>query len=194
MRGGEQTLDVVVRGKDGLSLNLSAARLAEDRLSLVGVLIDREVPLPVNVTIEAAFAPEFVEGAHVRRTSEWLFAANETEISFGWEVETHELPDGFALQDARVWSDQQKDVRAFAIEDLAATIGIGLGVAVGGFLYWRHEKVRVEERKHAEEIWQRCLEAGGKPSWHAAIEGEASLGSNGLPKFTSRVNFDVDCN
>jgi hypothetical protein len=193
MRDGEQTLDVVVRGEDGLALNLSAARLAEDRLNLVGVLIDREIPFPVNVAIEAAYAPEFVEGAHVRRASEWLFVADETEISFGWEVETHDLPNGFALQDAQVWSDQQ-DVRAFAIEDLAATVGIGLGVAVGAFLYWRHEKVRVEERERAEALWRRCLEAGGKPSWHVSVEGEASLGSNGLPKFTSRTNFDVDCN
>jgi hypothetical protein len=192
VRGGEQTLDIVVRGDEGLSLNLSAAQLAESRLGLAGALVDREIPSLVKFTINAAFAPEFVEGAHIQRDTKWVVLIDEAEISFGWNVERYELPDGYVLQDARVWNGEQ-EIRAFAIEDLAATIGIGLAVAVGGLLFWRQERVRIQERTRAEKMWNQCLDAGKNPSWHVAIEGGAALGPDGLPTFTSRADYRVDC-
>jgi hypothetical protein len=192
MRRGEQTLDIVARDDEGLSLNLSAARLATDGLTLVGTLVDREIQPVVNITMAAAFAPEFVEGAHVQRDTRWVVTIDEAEISFGWTVEKHELPGEYVLQDARAWNGE-REIRAFAIEDLAAAIGIGLAMAVGGLFYWRQERVRIQERTRAEKMWQQCLEAGKSPSWHATIEGGAALGFDGVPTFTSRADYRVTC-
>jgi hypothetical protein len=94
MRDGQQSMDVVVRSEDGLSLLLGAAQISEDRLLLVGTLIDPESPPRADTTIQVAVAPELAAGAHVQRVSDLTVLIDEAESLLHWEVETRELADG----------------------------------------------------------------------------------------------------
>lgn len=191
MRGDRQSLDLVVRSEDGLSLVLGASEVAENRLVLVGTLVDPESPPRVDATIQVAFARELIEGAHVPRVTDILLVVDEVETLLTWEVETRELGDGYALQDARVASSAGA-MRAFAIEDLAASAGVGIAVGIAGLLVWRNHRREKWAREEANRKWEQCLKAGRSPSWVYTVEDEAALEARG-PRITSRARYAVRC-
>ncbi len=184
MRGEYQSLDLVVGSGDGLSLVLSAAQLTE-RLVLVGALVDPEAPPHVETSIEVDFAPELTEGSHVRRDATWILEVAGSEGSFTWQVESRELLDGYVLQDPRVRGDLG-ELRVFAFEDLAATVGVGLAVAPGAVYLWLKERRLDEASEEANAKWQECLAAGRTPSWVFGVQDEASLDPTGLPRLKLR--------
>jgi hypothetical protein len=103
-----------------------------------------------------------------------MFEIDGTEIPFSWEVERHELGDGYVLRDARVHSDAGGELRAFAIEDIAASVGIGIAAAAGVVFGWR---VLGERRAAAEarKLWDDCIARGGSPSWSYDVVDEVGV-------------------
>ena len=192
MRDGKQSLDLLVRGEDGPSLHLTASDISVNHLTLVGTLVDVEPPHRAEVTIEVVFAPDFVEGAHVQHVSDLKLVTGDVETRFHWEVENHELPDGYLLRDVRVFSDEG-EIRAFAIEDLAATVGIGLAAAVSVVIVWRSHKRAKQARIDADQKWSECLAKGCSPSWEIVVKDEAALDPEGLPTIGSSVGYRVRC-
>lgn len=67
MRNGHETLDLVVRGEEGLALTLGAASLDGERMLLVGALLDPEVPMHIGLTIRVVASEELLGGAHIPR-------------------------------------------------------------------------------------------------------------------------------
>lgn len=192
MRGDEQSLDIVVRSEDGLSLSLGAGHMDVERLVFFGTLIDPETPPPGNVTISVDIAPEFVEGAHVERVTEWTLLTDNTETSFSWEVESRELAGGYVFHDARVHAEAD-ELRAFAIEDLVASIGIGVAAGVGAFWVVRTGIREWQQSREARRLWEDCLARGGSPTWSCSVEDEAGLDTRGLLRIKSRVTPSVHC-
>jgi hypothetical protein len=167
-------LDVVVRGEDGRSVTLVAAQIEMERLVMLGTLIDPEIPVRVDTSIAVSFAPELVSGTHVQRSSELTVIMGEVESSVQWEIETRELGDGYALQDMRAWGDNEQ-FRGFAIEDLTATVGIGIAAGVGALIAWRTHKREQHAREDAERKWRSCLENGGTPTIEYGVKDEAGV-------------------
>jgi hypothetical protein len=170
---------------------LSAVQLNE-RLRLVGTLTDTEFNEPISTVIEAEFSPALIQGAHIPREATWVLDADGHELGFSWRVESVERPSGYAIQDAHVESALGQ-LRAFAIEDLATVVGVGLGVGIAGALIWLNENRLEKARKEARELWQECLAKGRKPSWAFGVTGAVSFDETGFPLFEARSSYQVKC-
>lgn len=192
MRNGRETLDLVVRAEEGLSLTLGAASLDGERMLLVGALLDRDVPMHIGLTIGVVAREELLGGAHIPRETEVALDLDGEETRFSWSVVAHDLGDGFALQDARIESEAGP-LRAFAIEDLAFLAGAGLAVAVGAGLGWDKRKREGRIRKDFEAKWQDCLERGWQPKLDCAIEDTIGLDANGMPRIRSGASYSMSC-
>ncbi|HUA73289.1 MAG TPA: hypothetical protein VL988_00865 [Solirubrobacteraceae bacterium] len=192
MRNGVETLDLVVRMGDGLSLTLGAASIDSERMLLVGALIDREVPMQIGMTISVVATGELLEGAHIERETEVALEFDGEETGFSWLVSAHDLGDGFALQDARV-ETEAGPLRAFAIEDLAFLAGAGLAVAVGAGLWWDKRKREGRIREDFGAKWRDCLERGWQPKLDCAIEDVIGLEANGTPRIRSGAGYSMSC-
>jgi len=130
-----ETLDVLVRG-GGLALSTSSSAIDLGHMVLLGALLDPDVrgpdgvPTPVSTAMNVFLSQDLVDGAHVQRESDWTPETEDGfEIRVSWVVEGRELPDGYALQDARARAGDL-DIRAFALEDLVATVGVGLAAGI----------------------------------------------------------------
>jgi len=103
-----------------------------------------------------------------------------------------ELADGYRLHDARVHTDAG-EMRAFAIEDFAATVGIGLAVAVGAVWVWRISRRGQHARDDMERLWDQCIASGGSPKVTFGGEDVAGLDINGRLEIKSGVKYSVEC-
>ncbi len=198
MRDDRQTLDIVVRGR-GLALTASAIVIEPAHLVLVGAIADSELPapngapVPVSTVMNISLDQELAGGAHVQRQTKWVLEADDIDpIIVSWQVESHELPDGYALQDARARAGDL-DIRAFAIEDLVATVGVGLAAGVAGLAVWLHHKRAETALKTAEREYRECLDAGGSPTIRFGVDDEASLTPDARLRIKSGVRYQVRC-
>ncbi len=198
MRNGSETLDVVVRG-GGLALAASSVVLDPGYLMLAGTLMDPEfrtpngAPMLVNTVMNVSLAPEFTNGAHVERQTEWTLETDDSQqIPVGWLVESRELPEGYAFHDARVRANDL-DIRAFAIEDLVATVGVGLASGIAGLALWLYHKRTESALKTAEQQFRECLEAGGLPTIRFGVEDEASITPDARFRIRSGARYEVHC-
>jgi hypothetical protein len=192
MRNGRETLDLVVRAEEGLSLTLGAASLDGERMLLVGALLDRDVPMRIGLTIAVVASDELLGGAHIPRETEVTLDLDGEETRFSWSVVAHDLGDGFALQDARIESEAGR-LRAFAIEDLAFLAGAGLAAAAGVGLWWDKRKREGRIRRDFEAKWRDCLERGWQPELDCAIEDTIGLDANGMPRIKSGASYSMRC-
>ena len=193
MRGNSGTLDVVVRGTDdGVSLTLVADHMLDNRLVLVGALVDPTVEGRVEVQIQVNVAPELAGNAHVERVTDLVLASGKDETRIAWQVESIDLGDGYILHDARMSSDEGP-IRAFAIEDLVWFVGVGLAAGVLGLIAWRSHKRDEQSTARADRQWRECLERGGTPTIEYSVAEDASLGANGLPRIGATYSVRVRC-
>lgn len=191
MRDGQETLDLVVRSEDGVALVLTAPVLTQSELVLVGALTDRALGPPVGTTIGVALSGELLEGAHIPREMRFDLVLNERDEFFEWQVETRDLGGGFRLQDARIQTELGP-LRAFAIEDLATAVGIGLAVGGALALGWLSERRNERNRKDANRKWDDCIGRGGSPRMVA--DGRAEVGIS--PKSVNLklgTRYEVEC-
>jgi hypothetical protein len=195
MRDGRESLDLAARC-DGVALTASSLLLDSRYLVFAGTIIDPEfaeptgAPTPVQVALNVSLAPEFADGAHVERETTWILEADDGQESpVSWLVESHELPDNHALQDARARVGDL-EIRAFAIEDLVMTVGVGLAVCVGGLAFWKSGK---EALRAAERQYRECLEAGGSPTIKYGVNTVASLTPDARLKIKAGVCHEVRC-
>jgi hypothetical protein len=198
MRDGVETLDIVVRG-DGYGLNVTGVQLDPAQVVLTGILIDPEIrtptgiAAPISTTIRVA-ASELIAGAHIARETEWILESDDGDFSrVSWIVEPLELPDGYALQDARVTGSDGRELRAFAIEDLAATVGVGLVAATGAVFLWLKDKQTKETRRSAEEQFKECLDSGRAASLEFDAKDEVSVDSAGRLSLKTGASYKVRC-
>jgi hypothetical protein len=192
MRGDRETVDVVVHADDFVSLNLAAARIERNRIVLRGPLIDPEIPIPVDVTIDTALSDELAEGAHVERSRGWSVEIGGEMVDVSWQVETIDLGDGFVLHDARAKSESAS-IRAFGIEDLAATLGVAAAAGIAGYLLWRSKKREEEAVRSRDAEIARCYEKGGWPEIDYGIADAASLSPERLLQLKSSGQYKVIC-
>lgn len=198
MRDGNETLDVVVRA-GGLALTASSSVLDLGHMLLLGTLLDPDfrapngAPAPVTTAIEVSLSPELVGGAHVERETEWTLEAEDgLQIDVSWLVEPLELPDGYALQDARARTSEL-DIRAFAIEDLVATVGVGLAAGIAGLVLWSRHKQTGDALKTAERQYRECLDSGGWPTIKFGMNDEASLTPDARLRIKGGARYEVHC-
>jgi hypothetical protein len=198
MRDGSESLDLTARC-NGVALTASSLLLDSQYLIFAGTIIDPEfaepsgAPVPVQLAMHVSLAPEFADGAHVERETTWLLEADDGEQSeVSWVVESHELPDNYALQDAlaRV---SDLEIRAFAIEDLVVTVGVGLALAIGGLKMWLDKEERGNALQTADRQYRECLESGGSPTIKFGVESFASLTPEARLKIKSGICYEVRC-
>jgi hypothetical protein len=191
MHDARSSLDVVVRGDDGTALILVADRSGDDHLGLRGTLIDPESLGPVDTRIDVTIDPEFPAGAHVERDGLLTVVVDGQQYALEWHVQTLELADGYVLHDARVAGSGQF-IRAFAIEDLIATVGIGLGAGVAAIFIYRSHRRQKQAWNDAELKWSRCVESGGTATKNCKIRDGVRLGPSGLT-IGSEYEVSVTC-
>jgi hypothetical protein len=198
MQNGTETLDVVVRG-GGLALTASSVLLDPGYLMLAGTLMDPEfreptgAPVLINTVINVSLAPEFASGAHVERETEWTLETDDgQQIPVTWLVESRELPEGYAFHDARVRTNNL-DIRAFAIEDLVATVGVGLASGIAGLALLLYHKRTGKALKAAEQQFRECLESGGLPTIRFGVDDEASITPDARFRIRSGARYEVRC-
>ena len=151
MQGDRETIDVVVHSEDQVSQISLPARIDGNQLLMRGALIDPEVPARINVALDTALSTTLAGGAHVERGRDWSVEIHEEALDVSWQIETIDLGDGFRLHDVRAKSPEGP-IRAFGIEDLAASIGVGVAGAISVYLLWRSHKQKQED--HAQERGQ----------------------------------------
>lgn len=173
MRDGQQSLDLVVHSEDRSTVILSATQIRDDGLVLLGTLFDPEFPPRADTSVTVAFSPDLAAGAHVPRVTDRIVVVDKVETYLHWEVETRELPDGYLLRDAQVYDDFGS-MRVFALEDLVASVGIGIAAAVGLVVWWRRQ-----DRADANRKWEECLARGCSPTWETSVGVEAGLEERG---------------
>lgn len=203
MRGDHESVDVVVRA-DRVALSLSSAVLGPEFVALAGAILDPELqlpsgtPAPVETLIEMRIGPGLAGGAHIERETSWSLETDGETEPVAWMVKPVELPEGFALQDAKA-RVADLELRAFAIEDLAATVGVCLAGGVGALAVWlqhkRAEKLGAEALKAAEREFEKCLSAGNTPRIRFGISGEAdtTLTPEARLRVKQGARYEVDC-
>lgn len=192
MHGNRQSIDVVVHSEDEVSLNLAATRIEANRLQLVGSLTDPQVQARVDVSISTALSAGLVEGAHVNRQTTWQLEVNGEETEVSWEVVTKQLDNLYRLHDVRARGDSVS-IRAFGIEDLAATVGVGLAAGIAAFYAWRSLRRDKLAKEILEQQMRDCRERGGFPTIEFDLSDEAKLDIHG-PKIKANYKYNVRCN
>ncbi len=203
MRGDDESVDVVVRS-GGSVLSASSVVLQSNFLVLVGTLLDPEIsaatgaPFPISAVIEMSLDSELSGGTHIERETTWTLEADEVSQGVRWTVASRELSDGFALQDATA-QIEDLEFRAFAIEDLAATVGVCLAGGIGALAVWlqhkRGERAGAEGLRAAEQQFRECLELGGSPRVRFGVTGDAGVGLTPDAQLRIRqgASYEVDC-
>jgi hypothetical protein len=203
MRGDQESVDVVVRSS-GSVLCASSVVLQSDLLILVGTLLDPEIraatgaPSPISTVIAMSLDSELAGGTHIERETTWTLETDEVSQAVHWAVSSRDLSDGFALQDARAQIGDL-EFRAFAIEDLAATVGVCLAGGIGALATWlqhkRLERAGAEALRAAERLFRECLESGGSPTVKFGITGDAGVGLTPDAQLRIRqgASYEVDC-
>lgn len=199
MGDGGETLDLVVRG-GGVALTASSSVLDSRHMLLLGTLLDPELrgsngtPAAVSTVVNVSLSEDLASGRHVERETTWTLEADDGwQTSVTWVVETLSLLDGYALQDARAHTSEL-DIRAFGIEDLVATVGVGLaaGVAVVGL--WLHHRTTTKMLDEVRRQHRECLEAGGWPTISFGVDDEASFTPEEVAfRIKSGANYKVRC-
>jgi hypothetical protein len=187
----QTTVDVVVRHVDGYSLTASAVTSNPEQVLLLGTLIDPEPPYRVETQISTRLAPELVGGRHIERESDLLLAWASGETLLRWRVATLDLGDGYRLHDARVSSDAG-EMRAFGLEDLAATIGVSLFGAIAAVSIYRAIRRDQWARADFDRKWEGCLASGGSPSAVYDLSDEVGLDKGGV-KMSTGSKLSVKC-
>jgi hypothetical protein len=197
MRDGTETLDVVVRS-EGVALTASASVLAPGYMMLIGSLLDSDLRAPdgglapVLTAFRVSLSPDLVGGAHVARETDWTIELDDVQIGVRWFVEPHELPNGYALQDALARASDL-DIRAFAIEDLVATVGVGLAAGIAGMAVWLHHKRAKRALEVADRQFRDCLDSGGLPTIRFGMDDEVSLTPDARLRLKAGVEYEVRC-
>ena len=190
--GDDQTsVDVIVRHAEGYSLSLTSVTTSGGYLLLVGTLHDAEIHTRVETQVVVNLDPELVGGRHIERVSQLSVVAGDSVSLLEWTVETLDLGDGYRLHDAHVTGDAG-EMRAFGIEDLAATIGAGIFGAVAAVVLWRAHKRDEWARANFDRKWQDCLDRGGSPTAVYELTDEVGLDGRG-PRLTASTNIQVRC-
>ncbi len=185
------TLDLVIRGGDGVALNLTASQKTSSSLTLVGTLVDPETRPLVVTNIHVDISQELADGAHIERVGDFYVRVDDRESAFSWTVEEVDLGGGFVLQNAYA-SGESEEYRGFAVEDLIWSVGIGLAVGIAGLSAWRSHKRATKARADSERLWNECLERGGSPTIEYSIQDGATLSHKG-PTITSQYGVRVRC-
>jgi hypothetical protein len=203
MRGNDESVDVVVRS-GGSVLCASSIVLQSDFLTLVGTLLDPEIraatgaPSPISAVIEMSLDSELAGGTHIERETTWTLETDEISQAVRWAVASRELSEGFALQDAKAQIGDL-EFRAFAIEDLAATVGVCLAGGIGALAVWlqhkRGERAGADALRAAEQQFRECLESGGSPKVKFGVTGDAGVGLTPDAQLRIRqgASYEVDC-
>jgi hypothetical protein len=203
MRGDDESVDVVVRS-GRVALSLSSVILGPDFVVLAGTILDPEIqmlggaPAPIETLVEMAIGGALASGAHIERETTWTLETEGEAQPVDWMVTPVELSEGFALQDARA-RVADLELRAFALEDLAATVGVCLAGGVGALAVWlqhkRAEKMGAEALKAAEREFEKCLAAGGMPRIRFGVSGEAdtTLTPEARLRVKQGTRYEVDC-
>jgi len=192
---GTESLDLVVRGAGRRALVATTTFIDPAGLAIGGSLGDPDNGgPPVPVLYDLRFDEQLSSGAHVLRDAGFAleFADGQESVDFSWEVTTRDLDEYFRLHDVRASVDGQ-EIRCFAIEDLVATVGVG--IAGGLALFWLAQRAWSEERERTrlDKRWYDCLNRGGKPHWRVDGSGTAELDLRGKLIMRSGVRYDVEC-
>jgi hypothetical protein len=95
------------------------------------------------------------------------------------------------LQNAYVSGDHG-EFRAFAIEDLLWSVGIGLAAGVTALVAWRSHIRGENASADSVRLWNECLERGRSPTIEYLIQDGAVVEQKG-PTITSEYTVRVRC-
>jgi len=193
---GTQSVDLVVRGAGRRALVATTTFIGPAGLNVGGSLSDPDIGggPPVPVMYDVRFDEQLSSGAHVLRNADFVlvFADGQESVDFSWKVTTLDRDEDFRLHDVQASADGQ-ELRCFAIEDLAATVGVGIAGGLG--LLWLAQRAWSEERerKRLDKRWYDCLNRGGKPHWRLDGSGEVELDLSGKLIMRSGLRYNVEC-
>jgi hypothetical protein len=189
----QESIDVVVHAEERLSLILAATNIGRRDLGLAGTLIDPDISLPVEVRMQVGLDDRLAEGAHVERVTEFTVEDSREQTStVRWNVESTDLGGGYRLHDARVDSDLG-DIRAFAIEDLAASVGVALVAGVAAAWIWKSRKKDKEALALLNRLIDDCKQEGGRPRVTYGGSEEAEVDVAGKLKLRSGLDYNFEC-
>jgi hypothetical protein len=189
---GQESLDFAVHAGEGFSLILAASVIASYDLVLDGTLIDPDIPARVDTSIHVGWDQSLAEGRHIERTTEFTIDSEHETSTVRWIVETTDLGDGYRLHDARVNGDFG-DMRAFAIEDLVWTLGVGLAAALTAACIWKSRKKDAEGAAQLKRLCEDCKEGGGTPWVTYGGTETVAMGADGKLNFKSGLAYTFRC-